>query len=244
MRLLRFFQRRSARPSLATPAGALDYKSAWDQAARDDAHDAILTGSTAESFESTGQSDAKMVRRFLRSRNAVVLNIGCGVGRVERYLAPEVAELHAVDVSGEMIARARERLAGLPNVHLREIGNDEFLRAFGADQFDLVSSFLVLQHLAREDAFLFLRDAFRVLKPGGVLFVQFPNFLSPEYTRAFLEGAEVRERSPGRVRFYTEVEVRHLLAILGFEIAELWQASGERGDTEIYVAARKKFPRP
>jgi len=132
----------------------------------------------------------------------------------------------------------------LPNVHLREIGNDEFLRAFGADQFDLVSSFLVLQHLAREDAFLFLRDAFRVLKPGGVLFVQFPNFLSPEYTRAFLEGAEVRERSPGRVRFYTEVEVRHLLAILGFEIAELWQASGERGDTEIYVAARKKFPRP
>ena len=206
-----------------------------------DAHDAILTGSTAESFESTGRTDAETIRRYLRD-DAVVLNIGCGVGRVEKYLAPHVAELWAVDVSGEMIARARERLAALPNVHLREIGNQEFLRAFGDERFDLVFSFLVLQHLAREDAYLYLRDAFRVLKLGGVLFVQFPNLLSPEYTRSFLEGVEVKERSPGRVRFYTEVEVRHLLRTLGFEIAELWLASGEKGDTEIYVAARKRLP--
>jgi ubiquinone/menaquinone biosynthesis C-methylase UbiE len=236
----RFFRKASAAAASGPDAGALDYKSAWNQAARHDAHDAILTGSTAESFERTGESDAAMIRRYLRGRDAVVLNIGCGVGRVERYLAPHVAQLHAVDISGEMIARARERLAEFPSVHLREIGNAEFLIGYEAERFDLVFSFLVLQHLDREDAFLYLRDAYRVLKPGGVVFLQFPNFLSPEYTRAFLEGVEVVARSPGRVRFYTETEVRHLLRILGFEVAELWQASGERGDTEIYVAARKR----
>lgn len=242
MRLPRIF-RRTASPAAPAPGGgAPDYKAAWNQAARADARDAILTGSTAESFERTGETDAKLIGRYLRNKDAIVLNVGCGVGRVERYLAPRVGELHAVDVSGEMLARARERLAGLPNVHLREIGNEEFLSSFEPDRFDLVFSFLVLQHLEREDAFLYLRDAFRVLKPGGVLFVQFPNLLSPEYTRAFLEGVEVRQRSPGRVRFYTEVEVRHLLAVLGFEVAELWLASGERGDTEIYVAARKRLP--
>ncbi|MGH9367569.1 MAG: class I SAM-dependent methyltransferase [Thermoanaerobaculia bacterium] len=239
MRLFRLF-RRVART--ATPSGeAPDYKAAWNEAARADAHDAILTGSTAESFERTGESDAAMIRRYLPARGGVVLNIGCGVGRIERYLAPHVAQMHAVDVSGEMIARARERLAGLSNVSLRETGNDEFLRGFESDRFDLVFSFLVLQHLSKEDAFLYLRDAFRVLKPGGVLFIQFPNLLSPEYTRAFTEGADVKHRSPGRVRFYTEVEVRHLLAVLGFQVAELWLASGERGDTEIYAAARKRL---
>ena len=51
-----------------------------------------------------------------------VLDIGCGIGRIEKYLAPRVGEMCAVDVSGRMIARARERLAGLPNVRLREVG--------------------------------------------------------------------------------------------------------------------------
>ena len=240
MRLFRFLQRPAAVSAPASGRGN-DYKAAWNLAARADAHDAILTGSTAESFEATGQSDAEMVRRYLRGPEAIVLNIGCGVGRVERYLAPHVAEMHAVDISGEMIARARERLAGLGNVHLKEIGNADFLSSFESDRFDLVFSFLVLQHLEREDAFLYLRDAYRILKPGGALFVQFPNFLSPEYTRAFLESADVTDRSPGRVRYYTEVEVRHTLSVIGFEIAELWITSGERGDTEIYVAARKRI---
>ncbi len=105
---------------------------------------------------------------------------------------------------------------------------------------DLVFSFLVLQHLEREDAFLYLRDAHRVLKPGGRLLTQFPNLLSSEYTRAFLDGADNFPRSLGRVRLYTEPEVRHLLATAGFEVTELWYG-GHHADrpAEIYVAATR-----
>src|SRR5262249_15078745 len=112
MRLSRFFRRVSH--AALHPTGTLDYKAARNQAALADARDAILTGSTTESFEATGEADAAMVRRHAPPR-AVVLNIGCGIGRVEKYLAPQVAEMWAVDVSGEMIAGARKRLAGFPN---------------------------------------------------------------------------------------------------------------------------------
>jgi len=72
-----------------------------------------------------------------------------------------------------------------------------------------------------------------------VLWTQFPNLLSPEYTRAFLDGVDVANRSPGRVRFYTEAEVRHVIALAGLALDDLRLSSGARGDTEIYVVARK-----
>jgi SAM-dependent methyltransferase len=217
---------------------ALDYKSAWDRWAVADAHDAILTGANPEDFERTGQSDADLLGRYLRG-DEVVLNIGCGVGRVDKYLAPRVRELHAIDVSGEMIRRARTRLEGLPNVRLREVRNKEFLSAFDSGRFDLVFSFLVLQHLEKEDAFLYLRDAARVLKPGGWLVTQFPNFLSPPYTCGFVDSAGARPRGPDRVRAYTEPEVRHLLATAGFAVADLWHGGHHDPPAEIYVAAKR-----
>lgn len=227
----------SAAWPVAPPIG-LDYKAAWDEAAREGAEDAILTGATEEHFEFAGRKDAELVGRYLGDGSAV-LNIGGGVGRVDRYLAPMVRELWAVDVSGKMIRRARQRLAEFPNVHFREIGNREFLAAFEEGHFDLVFSFLVLQHLEKEDAFLYLREAFRVLKPGGSFVTQFPNFLSAAYAQAFVEGAEIARRSPGRVRAWTEAEVRHTLGLAGFEIAELWLGGHTDPPVEIYIAARK-----
>ncbi len=220
------------------PAKTPDYKGAWNEAARVNAADSVLTGASPDAFEAAGQWDADLVARHLPEK-AAVLDIGCGIGRVERYLAPRVRELWAVDVSGEMLQRAAARLAGLPNVHLREVGNGEFLTSFENGRFDLVFSFLVLQHLEREDAFLYLRDAHRVLSAGGILVTQFPNFLSTVYARAFVEGAGISARSPGRVRAYTEAEVRQFVTLAGFEVSDVRLGGHSEQTAEIYVTARK-----
>jgi len=215
----------------ATPAPRPphDYKAAWNEAAlsRAGARDAVLTGSTAETFESTARSDAERIRKHLRG------------GEVDLYLAPHVRELWAIDVSGEMLARAKERLRASENVRFLEVGNRDFLAAFEDETMDLVFSYLVLQHLEKEDAVTYLREAARVLKPGGVLVTQFPNYLSPEYERVLLLESGVADRSPGRVRPYTEAEVRRTLAVIGFEIVELSIEGGRENSAEIYVTGRK-----
>jgi SAM-dependent methyltransferase len=215
-----------------------DYKAVWNRAASKNAVDAIFTGATPDVFESSGKGDADRLLPLI-GPHSHVLNIGCGIGRVEKYLAPHVTEIWAVDISGEMIARARVRLAEFRNVHFRELALDEFLTAFRSDSFDLIFSFLVLQHMEREDAFRYLQDAHRILTPGGRLSVQFPNLLSPEYSAAFREGAGLRHRSPGRVRAYTETEVRHVLEMSHFEVESMAVSAGSENNAEIYAIARK-----
>src|ERR1700674_3492561 len=111
--------RRAVSYLAAVSRGEIDYKTVWNGAAHRNAHDAILTGATGENFERTARTDGDLIARFLRGGD-VVLAIGCGVGRVENSLASRVKELWAVDISGEMVRLARQRLAGLENVHVRE----------------------------------------------------------------------------------------------------------------------------
>ena len=47
-----------------------------------------------------------------------VLEIGCGAGRITRALAEVFGQVYAVDVSGEMIAKAKLALADVPNAHV------------------------------------------------------------------------------------------------------------------------------
>jgi SAM-dependent methyltransferase len=229
---------RSALRSAYYRATNPDYKSVWNDAAIDNAKRWIFTGATDETFEATGRQDAERLLPLI-GRESKVLNIGCGIGRVEKYLAPHVAEMWGVDISGEMIARATRRLVDLPNVHLRELAAGEYLSSFDTGSFDLVFSVLVLQHMEKEDAFRYLEDTHRVLKSGGRLFVQFPNFLSPEYTAALIESAHESPLNPGRVRTYTLEETRHLLGVLNFGITKLELASGRDGNAEIYATSIK-----
>ena len=148
----------------------------WELRARENAPFYICTDSssaTPESFAEGGRHDLE--RKILDGLTVMpagrVLEIGCGMGRLLRPLSERVAAAVGVDLSEEMIARARAYCAGRPNVELhRTDGSLEFL----ADaSFDFVYSYIVFQHVPRK-AYIqrYLREAARVLKPGGILRVQ------------------------------------------------------------------------
>jgi SAM-dependent methyltransferase len=100
-----------------------------------------------------------------------VLQIGCGIGRIEQALASRVAEAHGIDVSARMIDAARRRCAGLPNVHLHHTDGRDLAR-FPAGSFDLVYAVDSFPYLVQAGSALVERhfaDAARVLVPGGAL---------------------------------------------------------------------------
>jgi glycosyltransferase involved in cell wall biosynthesis/SAM-dependent methyltransferase len=103
----------------------------------------------------------------------VCLDLGCGIGRTEKHLAPLVKEIHAVDFSATMLETARRRLAGCSNVQFYQ-NDGESLGMFRSAMFDLAWAELLFHHVPIEITDKYLREIARVLKSGGRFVCQLP----------------------------------------------------------------------
>jgi len=108
------------------------------------------------------------------------LDFGCGLGRLSSALAQHFNYVTGIDISAEMVARARELHQG--NYRLSFVHNPASdLACLESDKFDLVYSFITLQHVPRQDAIKnYLCEFLRVLKPAGLLYFQLPSV--PDYS--------------------------------------------------------------
>jgi SAM-dependent methyltransferase len=169
----------------------------WDQRAKENARHYVATGqaewSDEEFFRSGEQSaagdilnDTENIYQGKDPRRMRVLEIGCGAGRVTRALGRIFGEVHAVDVSGEMVARARQAVADMPHVHIYQ-NNGFDLSVVPPLEFDFAYSFIVFQHVpSREIIENYVREAGRLLRPGALFKFQVQGNLraptSPEET--------------------------------------------------------------
>jgi ubiquinone/menaquinone biosynthesis C-methylase UbiE len=146
-----------------------------------------------------------LLRVAERTGTSRMLDVGCGTGFVISLLADTFDEIHGIDPTRAMMDKI-DRSRG--NIVLHEGVAEEL--PFKDASFDLVTAYSVLHHLA--DHRPALAEAARVLRPGGVLYVDLePNRL---FWRAI---AEVEKSHAGRLDELDEIVSREVGAVLHVE---------------------------
>ncbi len=199
----------------------------WNDRARRDAKWFINTLRFQQTDREFDQSGAVEVERLVLAdldtltqgrdpKTLRLLEIGCGAGRMTRHLASVFGAVVGVDVSGEMISQAGDRLAGVANVQLHETSGVDFA-IFPDESFDVVLSAYVFQHVPSVDVIESnIRDAWRVLKPGGVLKFQTNSITALDFVET--------EKDTWIGATYTENEIRRFALEEGAKLISLFGA--------------------
>jgi len=160
--------------------------------------------------------DLDQIADFVRTRpGSRVLDLGCGGGHVTYAAAPHAAEVVACDLTPSMLeavaAAAAER--GLSNVRVQQAAAEAL--PFADASFDLALCRFTAHHW--QDFEAGLREAFRVLKPGGA--AVFVDTVAPAQ-RVFDTHLQTIEllRDTSHVRSYSVAEFVAALARAGFTL--------------------------
>jgi SAM-dependent methyltransferase len=146
------------------------------------------------------------------------LDLACGPGIVTAELAAAAGEVVALDLTPEMLAKARERCskANLRNVTFQE-GSATKL-PFPESHFDIVVTRAAIHHF--QEPGRILDEARRVMKKGAILVVA--DVVSSELAeKSALQNAIEILRDPSHVRMYPASELKSLVQGSGLTIEKL-----------------------
>lgn len=151
----------------------LSQKNYWNLMGNLSSIDSIADGcSDLDTFFKGGRETVSFFEKEkLINKNSITLHIGCGIGRIEKYLAKKVKKVVGVDIAVSMVKKAKLNVK-LSNATF--IVNDGQTLTFPEKHFDFVYSFFVFQHMPTNSFKSYIREVSRVLKKNGKFFFQIP----------------------------------------------------------------------
>ena len=179
--------------------------------------------------------DRQLLDRFADSVREVGLacDMGCGPGQVTRYLHERSAQVCGIDLSPEMVVRARRLNPGINFEQGDMLALDVEDEAWAG-----IAAFYSIIHISRGDVVRALRELRRVLRPGGRLLLTF--HIGDEVKH--LEEWWGHKVSVDFLFFRSDEMAGHLKSA-GFEIEEIIEREPypdvEHQSRRAYIFARK-----
>lgn len=166
-------------------------------------------------------ADLDMIVRFaLPHPDDIALDIATGGGHTALKLAPHVNKVIATDITQKMLDAAQAFITPrAANVEFK-LADAEAL-PFEDATFDIVTCRIAAHHFP--DVFKFVREAARVLKPGGRLVVMDHDAPASEDAARYMDAFE-RLRDPSHVRNYSEAEWRGTVLDAQLEVGDVHTA--------------------
>lgn len=155
----------------------------------------------AEFFDSGEQHVRELVERLEEldlPTSGVALDFGCGVGRLTQAFADHYDEVWGIDIAPSMIEGAEAFNRHGPRVHY-VVNDTSDLSGFDDESLDLVFSVIVLQHIRPDIALGYVREFFRICKPGGAVVFQIPSHMTCEPFPDGAYAAEITAEVPPRL---------------------------------------------
>lgn len=157
----------------------------------------------------------RLLKAYIAAKPLVggkLLEIGCGEGRGVEVLKDQVDSYLGLDKIQEVIDSLSQKY---PEVEFRQAVIPPF-EGIADNSFDTVVSFQVIEHIPNDK--LFLKEIYRVLKPGGKAIISTPNI------------KHTLSRNPWHIREYTAQELIKLSASIFDQV----EAKGLVGNEKVW----------
>ncbi len=144
--------------------------------------------------------------------DSLALDLGCGRGEWLKKMSKRGYRTVGVDINSSMVSACEEN--GVEAVNSDAL---EYLEAVEDSSVDVLSAFQVIEHLSKAEVTKLVKEAYRVLKTGGILILETPNICNVEVGAAsfHLDPTHINAVHPSFLQFmaehmgYTKAEIAY-----------------------------------
>jgi len=179
-----------------------------------------LQSSFIEAENFTYRNLIKILEKYINNKKPV-LDIGCGVGTIDYFLAKRGYDIEGIDISEQAIniCKKNSEILGLKdNIKFKRIN---FPKEKIRGKYDLIICNEVLEHLKEDKEAV--KAIFNLLYSKGIAVFSVPSKNAPLYKMGF---ADEFDRKVGHLRRYLAKELEDLLKKENFEIKETIRTEG------------------